>query len=1419
MNNLTTRKIVLGILMTLVLAFSVQGIADAATITVFDADPVDLSSLNIGERIEFDIEAAAAIAGSNESVTFSVSNGANFPLGDDLHTSYTWRENQGGLSAIPSKVDVTVNRPGEVTATLSASGATTRRMTFYVVKRSFDVNFNDTVSLINATNGIGARYDDTGPVKIHNGDGRNNPVTYSITGGGNLFIQEGSDTARTLAVTSGARISSNADVWLNMGVDATDANDGNSNTVTVGITNGSRKTQAVYIFGNPSLAVSTTPDPFEGPPGSASQNDVANSITVAVNDQNIDGTVGGAVPNVPVKFDVADKSATGGYLIPNSVDSDGDMFSDNIVDANNNPIRQDQVPAATRTVYMRSDGTNGKAKVGFELGTVPGTSDVTVSVSGRNVSLSEDVKVKVTGGITTTLTINENSRRSENSNLYDLIAEVRRDGEPLRGVKVTFQTRFGRLENTPTGEIDIPDPDGGMDPISDKDKQEDLLQVTEVTGRLGLAEVIYDIGSNTGRQEIDASIYDADANLRQEVTFVINGTGSTGGNNTNNVPLPTSLSFSPATLSGAPGETRTLTVTGPANTAVTIGNIAFSIAGGSASPNSVNTGASGSATSTITLPSTANSYTLSLGVGGTVVRSVPVTVTSAASSGTTSGTFTVQVQPGSGAPGTTSVITVTALDADNDAAEGVNITLNITAGGGTFASAFLTTDATGVARTTLTRGSTVGNNYFITATASGYTQTAGNVNGERVIISGTAGTSASPAAGEADSIDVYDGNGQTGVLNSGLGDPLVVEVVDGNDNPVENVRVAFITTIGSGRFAPTRPRTDRNGRAQTNFIPTSSGRIRISASVDGVTRRAVFIVYGGEAPESFTKVSGDNQTGTPGDALDNPFVVEVKDADGDAIEGLRVSFSVTAGGGSLSQTSATTDEDGLAQTTLTLGSQAGVNSVQASAPGVDAVTFSTSIEPKILVAAANRPVMYWIDGGALYRLAGEKATKIADGANDAAIGGGKIYWTAATGENSGSINSANLDGTDATTLKAIQSVPIGIAVDTAGSKLYWTNTRGRIQSANLNGSSIQNVLENLSDPTDIIVSNGFIYWTEGGNTIRRINTTGQKVARDVAADLDTVGGIAVDGGKVYWTEQTGAGSGSINVSNLNGTNFETLKTLLSAPMGIAVDTAGSKLYWTNARGRVQSGSLSVGKVTNVVEGLISAGQLVIGGANVAPPVATKPTTTAPTTKDTSDYDVNGDGAVDNTDAALVAGAMDTDNDDYDVNGDGTVNFLDLLLVFDHRDAAAAAAPTIVGMKLSALQVDNIQQQIDLLIATNDRSPAAMRTLVYLQQLLATARPDQTQLLANYPNPFNPETWIPYQLATDTNVQIKIYNTQGVVIRALQLGHQSAGYYTDRNHAAYWDGRNSLGELVASGIYFYQLETDEMSTLRKMVILK
>ncbi len=205
------------------------------------------------------------------------------------------------------------------------------------------------------------------------------------------------------------------------------------------------------------------------------------------------------------------------------------------------------------------------------------------------------------------------------------------------------------------------------------------------------------------------------------------------------------------------------------------------------------------------------------------------------------------------------------------------------------------------------------------------------------------------------------------------------------------------------------------------------------------------------------------------------------------------------------------------------------------------------------------------------------------------------------------------------------------------------------------------------------------------------------------------------------------------------------------------------------------------------------------------------------------YDVNQDGKVNNADLGLVTAALGQSppvNPRTDVDASGTVDGNDLLLVIENFDESSDAAPSAIEFKVTDLKRDQIQAQIDLLLLTNDNSLAVQQTLTFLYNLLALVSPDSTQLFANYPNPFNPETWIPYQLASSSSdVQITIYDMKGTVVRNLALGHQSAGFYTGRSRAAYWDGRNGLGERVASGVYFYQLRADDISFMRKMVIVK
>ena len=96
---------------------------------------------------------------------------------------------------------------------------------------------------------------------------------------------------------------------------------------------------------------------------------------------------------------------------------------------------------------------------------------------------------------------------------------------------------------------------------------------------------------------------------------------------------------------------------------------------------------------------------------------------------------------------------------------------------------------------------------------------------------------------------------------------------------------------------------------------------------------------------------------------------------------------------------------------------------------------------------------------------------------------------------------------------------------------------------------------------------------------------------------------------------------------------------------------------------------------------------------------------------------------------------------------------------------------------------------------------------------------RTDLLQNFPNPFNPETWIPYRLARNADVSLTIFDANGVLVRSLDLGHQTAGHYVDLSSAAYWDGRNQDSESVASGLYFYTLSTEDFKATRRMLINK
>ena len=208
--------------------------------------------------------------------------------------------------------------------------------------------------------------------------------------------------------------------------------------------------------------------------------------------------------------------------------------------------------------------------------------------------------------------------------------------------------------------------------------------------------------------------------------------------------------------------------------------------------------------------------------------------------------------------------------------------------------------------------------------------------------------------------------------------------------------------------------------------------------------------------------------------------------------------------------------------------------------------------------------------------------------------------------------------------------------------------------------------------------------------------------------------------------------------------------------------------------------------------------------------------------ETLPWDINKDGIVDIQDLILVSNSFDVEPSAHpkvDVNDDGHVDIIDLLLVAAHfGESSNPAAPT-THAEILPEHLNRMNEWLAKARLADDGSNVFKQGIATLEHLVNTASPKETALLPNYPNPFNPETWIPYDLAEDADVRIHIYNLKGQFIRQLKVGFQTAGTYRTRSRAAYWDGRNTAGEPIASGVYFYTLQVGGFKATRRMAILK
>jgi len=365
-------------------------------------------------------------------------------------------------------------------------------------------------------------------------------------------------------------------------------------------------------------------------------------------------------------------------------------------------------------------------------------------------------------------------------------------------------------------------------------------------------------------------------------------------------------------------------------------SFAVTAGGGSLSATMVPTGSDGKAQTTWTLGGGGtNQVQASAGVLAPVVFTATATAQDTAVVAISGGGQTAAV-------GTTltSPLVVQANDQSGSGVNGIGVNFVIAAGAASLSASSAVTNTSGRAQVNVTLGTTPGT----------------------VTINATVGGVATPAVftltatvGPPASLAIFDGNNQSGLIGAALAKALVVKVTDQYINPVSGVTVSFAVTAGNGSVNPTSAATGADGKAQVTWTLGSVGANSVQASAGSLTP-VVFNASAFGPPASVTAVSGADQTVAVGGAL-APLVAEVKDQWGNALSGITVNFAITAGSVTLGASSATTNSNGRAQVTATLGTVAGAVSVKATVDGVatPAVFTATAAPgpPALLVRAGG----------------------------------------------------------------------------------------------------------------------------------------------------------------------------------------------------------------------------------------------------------------------------------------------------------------------------------------------------------------------------------------------------------------------------------------------------------------------------------
>ncbi len=730
--------------------------------------------------------------------------------------------------------------------------------------------------------------------------------------------------------------------------------------------------------------------------------------------------------------------------------------------------------------------------------------------------------------------------------------------------------------------------------------------------------------------------------------------------------------------------------------------------------------------------------------------------------------ISVVTSPGSGNPGDELTFTVRVQE-DGSAASGKSVSFSITSGDGNASlnPSSATTGTNGQASTTLTLGNNAAGSYTVTAEV-GTESVSAAATVQSAMTDQKKDNQQQPQAGLTISVVSSPGAGNPG-------DTLTFAVeVQADGSAASGKTVSFSITSGDSNASlnPESAATDSKGRASTTITlgENAAGSYRVTAAVGTETVSSTVTVETSTTtsptPKTLAEVSGNNQSALTGKALANPFVVKILDQHDNLMEGVTVTFSVTAGGGSLSRTSLDTDADGLAKSTLALGSEPGTNTVTASVEGIaETVTFSAVAE--LLEFDLSVP-----SGTSLIHV--PLKTRTVDGTTAAinsiadlyeALGGADtvkllITYNRNTQQWNSYLGAGSKGGTADRALAAdlgiVASLKSSVTVRIGGDQLGsgGTSTIGLIQGKNLIGLPLRDsMISRVSDllTLDGIADNADAITVSVGGKFNTVEQTGD------------AGDISITGGQAFILDVSNDASVSISGAGWDNTPANTMAAPFLAAEDINVTETTPVLAMTGAIvHRVENIN---GKTLTVVVKNLSTGRTVTALIGDTGGVSSR-----------ADYQ---------------------------------------LTVVDIKHGRAAAIGDI--LKMSAVSADNSISAPPLRYTVTAEDIKLNR--IQLPELIVQAIPKETQLLPNYPNPFNPETWIPYRLSKAAEVTLEIYDAAGNLVRTIDVGFKPAAAYDSRASAIYWDGRNNYGEPIASGVYFYHLFTDAFSAARKMLILK